>query len=344
MPKTLRYRDGAVIYFQGENSAEKIYLLQSGKVALSYEDIETGEDLIDLVQPGEFFGVKAALGRYPEEENAIVSQETTIKVFSIPEFEQLVSSNMRIIMKMLKVFSRELRRVHRQTSNIMEKEGYDPEDPEQGLFNVGQYYLKNKRIPQAQYIFGRYLTYYPSGKNAAQAAKNLQFIRGDKGAGPVPPLAGESPAMDLPLTTAALNRRSSIGKVVRENDSGRAYHDAVDLITQGKLQQAFVSLKTIMDADEDPEYTAKSNHEIGRCLFLMNKFEECIRHFTLMITKYPKHPNLGDALFLMAQSHENQGKKDMAEVFYKTILSKIPREDAPINIKAKKALAALGGV
>jgi TolA-binding protein len=350
MPKTLRYRDGAVIYFQGENSAEKIYLLQSGKVSLSYEDIETGENLIDLVQPGEFFGVKAALGRYPEEENAIVSQETTIMIFSIPEFEQLVSSNIRIIMKMLKVFSRELRRVHRQTSNIMEKEGYDPEDPEQGLFNVGQYYLKNKRIPQAQYIFGRYLTYYPSGKNATQAAKNLQFIRSGKGAGPVPSLAGDAAAPDippaamaeLPLSTAALNRKSSIGQVVKEHNSGRAYQDAVDLITQGKFQQAFAALKAIIDANEDPEYVVKSKHETGRCLFMMNKFEECIQHFTLMITNYPKHPNLGEALFFMAQSHENRGKKDKAEVFYKMILSKIPNTDAPVNVQARKALAALG--
>jgi TolA-binding protein len=251
-------------------------------------------------------------------------------------------------MKMLKVFSRELRRVHRQTSNIMEKEGYDPEDPEQGLFNVGKYYLKNKRIPQAQYIFGRYLTYYPSGKHAAQAAKNLQCIRGEGGAGHVPPPAASTAGApqeamtELPLTTAALNRRSSIGRVVRENDSGKAYHEAMDLIAQGKFQQAFAALKAIVDANEDPEYVVKSSYEIGRCLLMLNKFEECIQHFTRMITKYPKHPNLGDALFLMAQSHENQGKKEMAEVFYKMILTKIPSGDAPVNIKAQKALAALG--
>jgi TolA-binding protein len=336
-----------VIYFRGENSAEKIYLLQSGKVTLSYEDIETGEDITDLVQPGEFFGVKAALGRYPEEENAIVSGETTIMVFSVPEFEQLVSSNIRIIMKMLKVFSRELRRVHRQTANIMEKEGYDPEDPEQSLFNVGQYYLKNRRIPQARYIFGRYLTYYPSGKNAAQAAKNLQLMRGGTG---VPPPAGAPPIADSPLTTqeaAAMgstleaNRISSIGWVIRDNDADKAYYDAVSLISQGKFQEAFVALKAILDANEHPEQVARSSYEIGRCLFMMNKFDECIRHFTAMITNYPKHPNLGDALFFMAQAHENRGKKEMAEVFYKKILSMVPNEDEPVNIKAKKALVAL---
>jgi TolA-binding protein len=345
MPKTLRYRDGAVIYFQGENSAEKIYLLQKGKVTLSYQDIETGEDLIDLVQPGEFFGVKAALGRYPEEENAIVAQETTIMVFSIPEFEQLAGSNMRIIMKMLKVFSKELRRVHRQTSNIMEKEGYDPEDPEQGLFNVGQYYLKNKRIPQAQYIFGRYLTYYPSGKNATLAARNLQLLRGNGDPEPVPAVA--IPVADIPpaavFTAVAPARQSAIGQVVARSDADRAYYEAVGLISQGKFPQAFAALQAILNANEDPESVAKSSYEIGRCLFLMNKFEDCIRHFTLMITNYPKHPNLGEALFFMAQSHGNQGNRDMAEVLYKKILDMIPDGDVPVNIQAKKALAALGG-
>lgn len=344
MPKTLRYRAGAVIYFQGENSAEKIYLLQSGKVTLSYADIETGENLTDLVQPGEFFGVKAALGRYPEEENAIVSQETTIMVFSIPEFEQLAGSNIRIIMKMLKVFSKELRRVHQQTSNIMEKEGYDPEDPEQGLFNVGQYYLKNKRIPQAQYIFGRYLTYYPSGKNAPRAAKNLQVMREAGGGSPsarAPLTTGGAPAAAMPVTTAA-DRRSSIGRVVRENDTDKAYYDAVSLISQGKFQQAFEELQAILDTNKDPERVAKSSYEIGRCLFMMNRFDECIRHFTMMITSYPKHPNLGDAIFFIAQSHENRGTKEMAEVFYKKILSMVPNGDEPVNKKARKALAALG--
>jgi TolA-binding protein len=347
MPKTLRYRAGAVIYFQGENSAEKIYLLQNGKVILSYEDIETRENLADLVQPGEFFGVKAALGRYPEEENAIVSGETTIMVFSVPEFEQLVSSNIRIIMKMLKVFSRELRLVHRQTANIMEKEGYDPEDPDQSLFNVGLYYLKNGRIPQARYIFGRYLTYYPSGKNAAQAAKNLQLMRDDTA---VPPGAGASPPLNSPLaakeaaamlSTPELNRTSSIGQALGNNNADKAYYDAVSLISQGKFQQAFAELKAILDAAEDPEQAARSSYEIGRCLFMMNRFDECIRHFTTMITNYPTHPNLGDAHFFMAQSHENRGEKKTAEVFYKKILSMVPDGDEPVNMKAKKALTAL---
>jgi TolA-binding protein len=260
-------------------------------------------------------------------------------VFSVPEFEQLVSSNTRILTKMLKVFSKELRRVHRQTSNIMEKEGYDPEDPEQGLFNVGLYYLKNRRFPQAQYIFGRYLTYYPSGKNAAQAAKNLQLMR--SGGSAAPPKAIKETRADRPQAAAAVVQRSSIGRVFREGGVGKSYHEAVNLVSQGNFKQALAEFLAIQAAGEDPQLTAKSSYEIGRCLFMMNSFDECIRHFTGMITRYPKHPDLEDALFFIAQSHENQGKKEMAEVFYKKILAMVPDGNAPVNVKARKALASL---
>ena len=62
MPKPLQYRAGSLIYFQGD-PADKVFILQAGRVNLVYQDIETGQDVHDLVQPGEFFGVKSALGR-----------------------------------------------------------------------------------------------------------------------------------------------------------------------------------------------------------------------------------------------------------------------------------------
>jgi TolA-binding protein len=158
-----------------------------------------------------------------------------------------------------------------------------------------------------------------------------------------PTAGGASPAA-MSSPDATLNRTSSIGRVIRENDADRAYYDAVSLISQGKYQQAFTALKAILEANEDPAQVAKSSYEIGRCLFMMNKFDECIRHFTVMITSYPKHPNLRDALFFVAQSHENRGKKEMAEVFYKKILSMVPNEDEPVNIKARKALSALRNI
>ncbi|HRZ65266.1 MAG TPA: cyclic nucleotide-binding domain-containing protein, partial [Spirochaetia bacterium] len=100
MPKVGNYRANSVIYFQGDAS-DRVFILQSGRVSLNYSDIETGKEVHEIIQTGEFFGVKSALGKYPREENAVVLADAQVLVFSPPEFEVFAQANTRIIMKML---------------------------------------------------------------------------------------------------------------------------------------------------------------------------------------------------------------------------------------------------
>jgi len=353
MPKPLPYKAGSLIYFRGD-PADKVFLLQAGKVNLAYQDIETGQDVHDLVQQGEFFGVKSALGRYPREENAMAILDATVMAFTVPEFEALAMANTRIIMKMLKVFSNQLRKIHKQVSSLMAKE---EQNPEAGLFSVGEYYLKAKSYGQARYIFSRYLTFYPSGKYAVQAANNLQQAEmsltksgtvGALGAAGSPPSGGTGTSGSLgasssPAAPAAPASAEPARPASGQNlsDSAKFYYDAVSLVSQQKYQQAYLAFKKIADANEDPEYVAKSTFEIGHCLFLLNKFEDCIRYYTLMITKYPKHPDLADALFYMGQSYEKNNRKDQAATFYKKILTMPGDEEDGTHAKARKALKAL---
>jgi TolA-binding protein len=328
MPKPLQYRSGSLIYFQGD-PADKIYILQNGKVSLGYQDIETKEDMRDAVQPGEFFGVKSALGRYPREENAMALSDTTVMVFTVQEFEAVATANSRIIMKMLKVFSNQMRRVHKQVSRLMAKEEEPPAD---GLFSVGEFYLKNKRFTHAKYVFSRYLTYYPSGKNASQAAKNLEIAEGA--------LSrygdGKGPSVAVSGSYAPAAAGSSSGE-----DPSTTYNNAIDLISQGKYQEAFMSFKLIVDSGADAEWSAKAAYEIGRCMFLLNKFEDSIKYLTNVLTKYPKHPNLLDAMLVIGQCNEKIGRKDQAVAFYKKIVSMGGSNDGAVE-RAKRALAALG--
>jgi CRP-like cAMP-binding protein len=336
MPKPLQYRAGSLIYFQGD-PADKVFILQKGKVNLVYQDIETGQDVHDLVQPGEFFGVKSALGRYPREENAVAIQDALIMAFTVSEFEAFAMANTRIIMKMLKVFSNQLRRIHKQVSSLMDKE--EQQNPEAGLFSVGEYYLKNKRFAQARYVFSRYLTYYPSGRNAGTAARNLEAAEmslarsgGSRSGEPSP----------VPLPDFLLAESEDVSSPAQNlTDTAKAYYDAVSLISQQKYQQAYLAFKKIVDANEDPEYAAKSVFEIGRCLYLLNKFDDCIKYYTMMITRYPKHPDLADALFFMGQAYEKNNKKDQAATFYKKILSMSGDADDGAHLKARRALKAL---
>jgi len=332
MPKPQQFKSGQLIYFQGD-PGDKVLILQSGKVNLTYQDIETGQDVHDLVQPGEFFGVKSALGRYPREENAMAMQDATVMTFTVPEFETLAMANTRIVMKMLTVFSNQLRKIHKQVSSLMETE--DQQNPEAGLFSVGEYYLKNKNYSQARYVFSRYLTYYPSGRNALQAANNLQQAE--------TALAKAGASQAIAGNSASGQNAAGFAQTPPPDltDTAKAYYDAVSLISQQKYQQAYLSFKKIVDANEDAEYVAKGTFEIGHCFFMMNKFEECIRYYTMMITRYPRHPDLMDALFYMGQSYERNNRKDQAQTFYKKILSMPGDEEDGTKVKAKRALRAL---
>ena len=323
MPKAINYKANSIVYFRGDIS-EKVYILKSGKVSLNSIDIETGQEMHDLIQTGEFFGVKSALGKYPREETAVVLSDASMIAFTVPEFEQIALQNTRIIMKMLKVFSNQLRRIHKQVRNLL-MSGAQTNDPEAGLFKIGQYYLKSRKFKQAVYALRRYLTYYPAGKFSSEASGLLEAA--EKGS------TGNLKNVSRPALAQTGNQLTDVAK---------SYYNAVSIFSQEHFLEALKEFQTITGEGDGGEYEAKAQYEIGRCYYNLNKYEQCIKHYTLLIQKYPKHPDLVDALFHVGSSYGKMGNKAKAVGFYKKILS-MAREDLPVYRKSKKALKKIEG-
>jgi TolA-binding protein len=355
MPKVGTYRANSVIYFQGDQG-DRIFVLQSGKVSLNYNDIETGKLIREIIQTGEFFGVKSALGRYPREENAVVLADANVLAFSVPEFEAFSMSNTRIIIKMLKVFSNQLRHIHKQVENLMENPSAI--NAEMGLFKTGEYYLKNRMYSQARYVLSRYLTYYPAGKMGPQAGKYLEtaeaaLARYGDGKGPSP-LAGsrstqaqqkdaDSDDEPAPSRSAPAPAPARVSEGASLSDTAKEYYDAVSLFSQEKYQDALKKYKTIVDSGDESEYVAKAQFDMGRCLFALGQWDLAIKHFTMIVQSAPRHPDMADILFIMGQSWDKKGDKAKAKAFFTKVLSMPGDEDSSARIKAKKALNALGG-
>lgn len=360
MPKVGTYRANSVIYFQGDQG-DRIFVLQRGKVSLNYNDIETGKQIREIIQTGEFFGVKSALGRYPREENAVVLEDANVLGFTVPEFEAFSMSNTRIIIKMLKVFSNQLRHIHKQVENLMENPS--AVNAEMGLFKTGEYYLRNRGYSQARYVLSRYLTYYPAGKMVAQAGKYLEtaeasFARYGDGKGPAP-LAGSraqapreaasreaAPRDDddePPRQAAAKPSSAKVSEGGSLSDTAKEYYDAVSLFSQEKFQDALKKYKAIVESGDESEYVEKSQFDMGRCLFSLGQWDLAIKHFTMIVQSAPKHPDMADILFIMGQSWDKKGDKAKAKAFFAKVVSMDGDEDSSARIKAKKALAAMGG-
>ncbi|MGP1458289.1 MAG: Crp/Fnr family transcriptional regulator [Treponema sp.] len=142
MPKVMQYTKGSIPYFAGDED-ERVFILQRGVVILTSIDIETGAPVTEHVKAGEFFGVKSALGHFPREETANVLSDSTAVCLTVPEFEKLFISNKAIIMKMLRVFSNQLRQIHQKTEAILNNV---PEDQQTGMLNVAKIFFEEEQF------------------------------------------------------------------------------------------------------------------------------------------------------------------------------------------------------
>ena len=140
MPKVVQYTKGSIIYFAGDID-DRIYILQKGLVILTSNDIETGSPVTEQVKNGEFFGVKSSMGHFPREETATALQDSVVVTMTLREFEVIFSSNKDVILKMLRVFSGQLRQIHKKTESML-KNKLETNQAD-GMFSVAKSFYKD---------------------------------------------------------------------------------------------------------------------------------------------------------------------------------------------------------
>lgn len=157
MPKLVNFSKGSIVYFEDDKD-DKIYILQSGTIILTSIDPETKITVTNQVKPGEFFGVKSALGRFPREETATVLQDSQVIALIVPEFEKNFSGNKQIIMKMLRVFSAQLRQIHKRIEQILNS---TPESPQAGMLAVAKSFFEDEEFVSCYDVCLKYLKRFP---------------------------------------------------------------------------------------------------------------------------------------------------------------------------------------
>ncbi len=168
MPKSMSYAKGSIIYFENDKD-DRIFILQKGMVVLSSTDVETGESVTEYAREGEFFGVKSAFGRFPREETATVVADSQAISMTVAEFEQLFSSNRQLIMKMLRVFSNQLRAIHKRSEQILGSgEGVNPQA---GMLSVAQCFFDEEQYRSCCDVCLKLLKLYPDSSEKQRIAR-----------------------------------------------------------------------------------------------------------------------------------------------------------------------------
>lgn len=168
MPKAVNYSKGSVIYFSGDID-DRVFILQKGNAVATNDDVETKLPVTEQIKNGEFFGVKSALGHFPREETVTTLEDSVCISMTVQEFEKIFGSNKPVIMKMLRVFSKQLRQIHSKTEAILNR----GEEINQisGLFSVAQAFYNDEKWRSCADVCLTFLKHYSTSPYAKDVAE-----------------------------------------------------------------------------------------------------------------------------------------------------------------------------
>ena len=353
MPVTRTYTSGSIIYFEAD-LGEDIYVLQQGKIVLTSTAIDSGDELREEVKLGEFFGVKSSLGRYPREETAQCLGKTTLITFKVNEFEQFVLKNPRLVMKMTRVFSKQLRNIHRKVRDTL-KAGETRGQPYE-MMNVAEVFYKIGQTEHAKYAFKKYLSTFPGGAYEGRARDLLGFA--EKGANypigyPKLEVLSEPDSPDMPsFGDTHAPDLDDLGSGDLDGGDLSSGESLADLFYEGLNEYSRENFPAALEIynrcinwsnKNDPEFeefSGRALFEKGKALLKTGKVNDARNAFTQYVKHSPGGEHMREALLNMAIIGEKEGNRDYAAKLYQKILAS-GKPDA-IAGQAKNRLAKLG--
>lgn len=109
MARNVREYNVGDMIFKEREKGEEMYVLLEGAVELK-KKVETGEQLLKLVdRPNDFFGEMALIDGNPRSAAAVAVQPTKLLVIDRPSFENMILTNGKFALKIIKILSERIR-------------------------------------------------------------------------------------------------------------------------------------------------------------------------------------------------------------------------------------------
>ena len=112
-----RYARGEVIFREGD-PGETLFIVEEGRVKLAIVSPEGNEVILDLLEPGDFFGELALLDREPRSADAVAIEASSLFSLQRPEFLRFLVERPRVAARLLVTMSHRLRRTTAQLHDV----------------------------------------------------------------------------------------------------------------------------------------------------------------------------------------------------------------------------------
>jgi CRP/FNR family transcriptional regulator len=106
------------IIFREEDFGDEMYLVRSGKVSI-HQELGEGPALLDVIEPGGYFGEMAIIDDLPRTATATAEAATNLLVLHKNDFRTAVQDYPDIAFEIFREFTRRLRRADRRYRELL---------------------------------------------------------------------------------------------------------------------------------------------------------------------------------------------------------------------------------
>ncbi|MDA8425794.1 MAG: cyclic nucleotide-binding domain-containing protein [Treponema sp.] len=171
----VNFKKDSYIIVEGKQSAERFYIIRSGKVRIAKDVEVVEEEGGNVLGPGDFFGVVSTMSNHSHIETAQAMTDCTLISVHRDQYGLLIEKNTPVAMKIIMAFSKRMRYLDEALTRLTLKNTAEA-DPSH-LFRVAEYYVRQNQYNQAFYAYYQYLKHCPNGQHIDIAKDRLTKIK-----------------------------------------------------------------------------------------------------------------------------------------------------------------------
>jgi CRP-like cAMP-binding protein len=173
-PAIVSYGKNSCIMVEGRENTGRFYIIQKGKVRISREADELADLESNLAGPGDIIGAVSVMASHSYIETIETLTDVTLLAVERDRFGDLIRDNTPIALSIIQQFSQRLRSLDESLSRrTLNAAGAN--DPSH-LYQVAEYYERQKKYNQAFYAYQRYAAYCPQGEYAGTIKEKMKAI------------------------------------------------------------------------------------------------------------------------------------------------------------------------
>jgi len=333
--RTVNYKPNSFITIEGKEDANEFYIIRTGKVQLIKETkIIEDSSQPSVLNPGDFFGVVSCMSNHSQLETAVTLTDTSLIVIPREQFGTLIQKNAPIAMKIIRQFSKQLRFYDGEIAKLTLKKDDVREESIENLFNIGEYYFKQKKFNYAAHIYRKYLKDCVNGKYLSTATVRLQAM-------------GIDPSLESSITipdNSLVRTFPNDSMIFAENEIGEELY----IIQQGKvkitkiLQDKEILLAVLKEGDIFGEMALLENKPRTASAIAFGDVQcLCVNkaNFEIMVVQKPQIATrliqlLSERIWTAYKQLENLLIKTPIARIYDTLLTQVEKQRIPIEHKA----------